>query len=50
VIDWIILVGLYVFGICVFNFLGGVGAAGEALRRWGRASAGGEKTPASPSV
>jgi hypothetical protein len=47
---WIITAVLYLFGICVFNLLGGVAAAGEALRRWGRASAGGGKVPASPSV
>ena len=36
--DWIIIVILYGFGIGVFRLLGGINAAGDALRRWGRAS------------
>jgi hypothetical protein len=50
VTGWIIAAVLYLFGVCVFNLLGGLAAAGDALRRWGRASAGGDKVPASPSL
>jgi hypothetical protein len=44
--DWIIVVVLYGFGIGCFRLLGGINAAGEALRRWGRASS---RIKASPS-
>jgi hypothetical protein len=35
----IIAIVLYAFGIGVFRWLGGIGAAGEALRDWGSAAA-----------
>jgi len=36
--DWIIVGICYGFGMGVFRLLGGINAAGDALRRWGRAS------------
>jgi hypothetical protein len=36
--DWIVVAILYAFGMGCFRLLGGFRAAGEALRRWGRAS------------
>ena len=38
---WIVIVLLYVLEIALFRVLGGTGAAGDALRRWGRSSSGG---------
>jgi hypothetical protein len=46
--EWIVAVVLYVVGIGVFRWLGGVAAAGDALREWGRAAAAPRKA-ASPS-
>jgi hypothetical protein len=39
VTDWIVVGVLYGFGIGFFHLLGGIGAAGDAIRRWGEASA-----------
>ena len=36
--EWIITGALYVLGMGLFGILGGIGAAGEALRNWGRTS------------
>jgi len=36
--EWIITGALYVLGMGLFRILGGIGAAGEALRNWGRNS------------
>lgn len=37
-LEWI-LVGLaYAFGLLLFQLLGGIGAAGRAIERWGRES------------
>ena len=37
-LEWI-LVGLgYAFGLLFFQLLGGIGAAGRAIERWGRES------------
>ncbi len=36
--DWIVVAVLYLFGMGVFRMLGGISAAGQALRRWGRSS------------
>ena len=38
---WIVIVFLYVVEIALFRALGGTGAAGDALRRWGRSSSSG---------
>jgi hypothetical protein len=46
--DWIIIVILYTFGAAFFRLLGGMNA-GEALRRWGRASSAGKASPSSSS-
>jgi hypothetical protein len=37
--SWIAVAVLYVLGIGLFQWLGGLGAAAEALRRWGQSSA-----------
>jgi hypothetical protein len=37
--QWIVVIVFYLFGIGIFRLLGGVGAASEALQRWGRATA-----------
>jgi hypothetical protein len=36
--SWIVIGGLYLLGIGLFNVLGGLSAAGEAFREWGRAT------------
>jgi hypothetical protein len=36
--SWIIVAVLYVLGMGFFHLLGGLRAAGEALRSWGHAS------------
>ena len=36
--DWIVVVVLYLFGMGLFHVLGGLGAAAETLKRWGRVS------------
>jgi hypothetical protein len=37
--QWIIIVALYALGCGTLRLLGGVGAAGDALRDWGEAHA-----------
>jgi hypothetical protein len=37
--DWIWIVALYVLAIGLFRWLGGIGAAADAIASWGRASA-----------
>jgi len=37
--SWIGIGALYLFGIGFFRLLGGVGAANQALQRWGEATA-----------
>jgi hypothetical protein len=37
--SWIVVLALYLLGMGCFHVLGGLRAAGEALERWGRASA-----------
>jgi hypothetical protein len=44
---WIWVVALYVFGIGFFHWLGGVGAASDAIQRWGQVTA--EKRRTTPS-
>jgi len=36
--EWIITGALYVLGMGLFGILGGIGAAGEAMRNWARHS------------
>jgi hypothetical protein len=45
--SWIIIAGLYAFGMSVLGLLGGVGAAADAFRQWGEAAA---RQPDAPSV
>jgi hypothetical protein len=44
---WIWVVVLYVLGIGFFRWLGGVGAAAEAMKLWGRAAAERRRRPTS---
>jgi hypothetical protein len=37
--SWILICLLYVFSIGLFRWLGGVGAASDAISSWGRATA-----------
>jgi hypothetical protein len=37
--SWILTGVLYLLGIGFFRWLGGIGAAGDAIQRWGNASA-----------
>jgi hypothetical protein len=37
--SWIVVAVLYVLGMGCFHLLGGLRAAGEALRNWGHTSA-----------
>jgi hypothetical protein len=46
--SWLLIAALYVLGIGFFRWLGGVGAAGDAISRWGRATA--ERKRAAGSV
>jgi hypothetical protein len=37
--DWIVVGVLYISGIAFFRLIGGLGAAGDAFRKWGGAYA-----------
>ena len=37
-LEWIVIGILYAFGLLFFQLLGGIGAAGRAIERWGRES------------
>jgi hypothetical protein len=37
-VQWIVIVCLYLFVLFFFHLLGGIGAAGRAIERWGRES------------
>jgi hypothetical protein len=37
--EWLGIAALYVLGIGFFRWLGGIGAAADAIQRWGQASA-----------
>jgi Sec-independent protein translocase protein TatA len=43
--SWIVIGVCYVLVIGGFRILGGIGAAGDALRDWGRASSNGTHEP-----
>jgi len=47
--EWIPILVLYVVGLGFFRALGGFGAAGGALRRWGRGSSALRTNPGSSS-
>ena len=38
-VSWLVIGALYVLGIGLFRWLGGVGAASDAIASWGRATA-----------
>jgi hypothetical protein len=37
--EWVLIAVLYVLGIGFFRWLGGIGAAEDAIQRWGRTTA-----------
>ena len=37
-LEWVVIGILYAFGLLFFQLLGGIGAAGRAIERWGRES------------
>jgi hypothetical protein len=43
--SWIVLGVLYVLVLGGFRWLGGIGAAADAVREWGRASSNGARDP-----
>ena len=45
--SWIVIGVLYVLSLGGFRWLGGIGAAGEALRQWGRSRAADRSRPVS---
>jgi hypothetical protein len=47
--NWFIIVMLYALGMGCFHLLGGLSAAGDALRSWGHASAAVKSGPNSAS-
>jgi hypothetical protein len=47
---WIIVIVLYVLGMAFFHLLGGLGAAAEALQRWGSASSTSRRRPTAGAV
>jgi hypothetical protein len=47
---WIVTGVLYVLGIGLFRWLGGIGAAMDAIEQWGRASAERHRRVTSPSA
>jgi hypothetical protein len=47
---WIWIVVLYVLGIGFFRWLGGIGAAADAIERWGRVTAERRRRPTPPSA
>jgi hypothetical protein len=47
--SWIAIGVLYVLVLCGYRLLGGIGAAADALREWGRASSTGSHPVSSSS-
>jgi hypothetical protein len=37
--EWLLIIVLYVLGMGAFRWLGGVGAASDAIQHWGHATA-----------
>jgi hypothetical protein len=48
--NWIVIGALYVLGMALFYWLGGIGAAGKAIERLGQVSAQGRRRTRSPGV
>ena len=48
--EWIATVLLYVLGIGFFHWLGGIGAAADAMKLWGRAAAERRRRPTSSTA
>ena len=47
--SWLAIGVLYVLGMGFFRWLGGIGAAADAIRRWGHSSAERRRRAPSPS-
>ena len=47
--DWILIIVFYLVALVSFGWAGGLGSAGEAFCRWGRASTGVRSNPGSSS-
>jgi hypothetical protein len=47
---WIGIAVLYVLGMGFFHWLGGIGAAAEAIQRWGHATAERKRRASSPGA
>jgi len=45
---WLWIAALYVLGMGFFQWLGGLGAAGDAITRWGRATGERRRRTSSP--
>ena len=48
--EWILIIVLYMLGIGFFRWLGGVGAAADAIQRWGHATAERRQRTSSPNA
>jgi len=48
--EWILIAVLYVLGIGFFRWLGGVGAAADAIQRWGHTTAERRRRTSSPTA
>jgi hypothetical protein len=48
--NWIWIAVLYVLGMGFFRWLGGLGSAADAIKRWGRASTAHRQETSSTSV
>jgi hypothetical protein len=48
--SWLIIVALYVLGMGFFQWLGGIGAASDAIQRWGQSVGERRRQGHSPSV
>jgi hypothetical protein len=49
-VGWIVTLVLYAVGMGLFHFLGGIGAAGEAIEEWARNITSGRTEDASSST
>jgi len=48
--SWVVIAVLYVLGIGFFRWLGGIGAAADAIQRWGHSAGVRRRDARSPSV
>jgi hypothetical protein len=48
--SWVVVAVLYVLGMSFFHWLGGIGAAADAIQRWGHAVGERHRRHRSPSI